>query len=243
MFDFGAADLAETDAQKTFRSHANYLRAFATMISDRPSQLIALRRTAARVAAFPVPKSSPIHQAELRGCLNRAWGTEMLLATGHRIASEDELLRLINSWGVVQAYYAASSATQALIVAEGRSRPTSHQQTQRQALDLWVTRSGNVKPWSFAMGSPAAPSTERDGSINGPGRTVVDVHPWSACTVDSCWDLAAVALRSTRKDALEHSLRKRRKTKRVEQRKAWATEEADRVSRGLKPRGSVRGFV
>ena len=179
---FDANDLVETDAQKTFRSHANYLHAFATMISSRPLEPVvdALNRTATKIAtAVPLPTSAPVDEAQLRGCLTRAWGTELLLATGRQVATEDELLRLINSWGVVQAYYAAYSGTQALIVAEGQARPTSHQVTQRKAVGLWVTRSFAVEPWSFAMGSPAASSTQPDGSINGPARAIAEIHPWT----------------------------------------------------------------
>jgi hypothetical protein len=233
-------DLVESPARKTFRTHANYLHAFATIVrGGMPvTPAAALIRTAERMDRL-LPRKPPlreVHEGELRGCLTRAWGTELLLATGRRVASEDELLRLTNSWGVVQAYYAAYSATQALIVAEGRARPTAHTSTQKQAVDLWVTRAFAVAPWSFAMGSCAERNTGDDGSVNGPGRPIRAAHPWSNCDPESCWDIAALALRSTRDEAVEQALAGRRKEKLSRRRKAWEEAERGRIAKGRRPR-------
>jgi hypothetical protein len=130
--------------QKSFLTHAQYLRAFSQLAgfsywpNKDPAALEALTQRVA--AAFPVPKSLPAVDAnELRKCLNRAWGTELLLGLGSRF-EEDELIRLSNSWGSVQTYYVGYAATQALIVAEGRARPTDHPKAQSQVRALWVDR-------------------------------------------------------------------------------------------------------
>jgi hypothetical protein len=154
-----------------------------------------------------------------------------------RVATEDELLRLANSWGAVQAYYAAYGAAQALIVAEGRRRPVSHPATQKEFVELWVRRPANLPPWSLAAGAPENPQADADGVINGPGRKVdVRVHPWTGCSSVSCWDIAANALRSTREDATDDQLRRERERKLKERKKEWHTQEDIRLKAGGKPR-------
>ncbi len=239
VFDLDADDLVDTDARRSFRSHANYLHAFAMVIRGGMfvTSTVALSRVTRAVADFPAPNGSRRHDQEtLHGCLVRAWGAELLLATGRRIATDDELLRLINSWGVVQAYYVAYSATQALIVAEGRARPPAHPTTQRQAVDLWVTRRGAVAPWSFAVASPTHRLAGADGAINGPGRPIREVHPWTGCDPQSCWDIAALALRTTRDHAVDEALANERDRKLSARRRAWRDEEEARHAAGRQPR-------
>lgn len=197
VFEFDGRDLVDSEATKSFRSHANYLHAFALIV--RGGFLVtsaeALERVAGEVAATTWAR--PGERADepvLRGCLTRAWSTELLLALGAAVAGEDELLRLTNSWAVVQAYYAAYGATQALLVAEGKPRPQTHPKTQAQAVDLWVTRATELAPWSLAMATPGRRPAGDDGAINGPGRSLRDVHPWSGCDPQSCWDIAGKAL-------------------------------------------------
>ena len=243
MWDFDRADLEDTEATAVFRTHANYLRAFAMLIGggfagDIPATLT----NAAERLSDVLPRSSAnaFDEAVLSGCLSRAWGTELLLAMGRRVAGEDEMLRLTNSWGVVQAYYAAYSVAQALIVAEGRPRPEQHGATQRQAVDLWVTRGYAVAPWSFAMASPTDTRAAADGSIHGPGRPLQEVHNWSGCDRTTCWDLAANALRSTRQDAVLRALINARERKLTERRRSWRRGEAARIQAGKRLRKEPR---
>jgi hypothetical protein len=152
------------------------------------------------------------------------------------VHNEDELLRLANSWGAVQAYYAAYGAVQALIVAEGNARPVSHPATQTQAGNLWVHRGAVVVPWSFAVGSERDPGAAAHGCTNGPGRAIdATLHPWSACTTTTCWDLAAIALRSTRQDAIDLRLKQKRQDKLARRKKEWRSAQDLRVASG-KPR-------
>lgn len=228
-------------AVETFRTHANYLRAFATLAGFEtmlgPSAR--LERLAKRAAKFPVPNVTHGPLDQVFACLRRAWGTELLLNVGRRLVhNEDELLRLANSWGAVQAYYAAYGAVQALIVAEGHARPVSHPATQTQAGDLWVHRGAVLVPWSFAVGSEHDPGADVHGCTNGPGRPIdANLHPWSACTTATCWDLAAIALRSTRQDAIELRLKQRRKDKLARRKKEWQGAQETRIAAG-KPRAA-----
>jgi hypothetical protein len=223
-------------AVETFRTHANYMRAFATIagfeLAINPVPRLA--HLARQAAAFPVPVGVSGDPSQVFECLRRAWGTELLLNVGRRlIGNEDELLRLANSWGAVQAYYAAYGAVQALIVAEGRNRPTKHPATRTQAVDLWVHRSAILAPWSFAVGSPDDPRADAHGCAGGPGRTIdVTIHPWTACTSTTCWDLAAVALRSTRQDTMDERLKSLRREKLALRKKSWRSTQDQRVASG-----------
>lgn len=236
--------IQQEELEASFRTHANYLRAFshlfgfpATPLRDRADQVFEkiARDTA---AAFPKPKGTggTPDLTTVGECLNRAWGTELLLGVSRRIASEEELCRLANSWGAVQTYYVAYAATQALIVATGRERPTTHPRTQDQTIDLWVTRSGSVAPMSFAATSFESTRPHVGGFLNGPGRDIADISPWSSCSSDTCWDIAAKALRSTRDRAVTTKLDKERATKASARKKAWQAEEDQRVAAGKKPR-------
>lgn len=230
---------AADDLQQSFRTHANYLRAFARLAGFDywPAQDgKTLEQLAQRVAtAFPKPASPPpADRDEMAKCLNRAWGTELLLNLGARF-EEDELVRLSNSWGSVQTYYVGYAATQALIVAEGRARPTTHPKTQDQVGTLWVTRQSSVAPFSFAAkaGSRISPTAY----ANGPGRPIdMAVHPWKACDADNCWDIAATALRTTREDAVKKRYLDLRTKKARDVKKAWEDDEQTRLGQGKKAR-------
>lgn len=86
------------------------------------------------------------------------------------------------------------------------------------------------------MGSAAARSTGPDGAINGPRRPIREVHPWSACDPETCWDVAALALRSTRDEALQKALTQRRREKLVKRRKDWERDRAARLTVGRNPK-------
>jgi hypothetical protein len=225
---------------ETFRSHSNWIRALATLAgfgATMTTQGQALARLATRAASFPVPEGVRGQASDVFPCLHRAWGTELLLTVSKRFATEEELLRLANSWGAVQAYYAAYGATQALIVAEGRPRPASHPATQKQYVDMWVRRTASLPPWSFAAGPSDDLHADADGYINGPGRRIdPTAHSWSTCSVATCWDIAALALRSTRQRVVAERLHQKRKDKLRQRQKEWRTEEVDRIKSGKRPR-------
>ena len=196
-------------------------------------------------AAYPATSArADVDVAGVCDCLNRAWGTELILNFTRRIASEDELVRLTNSWGAVQAYYVAYGATQALLMAEGKPRPRSHPATQKMAIDLWVTRTNAVAPWSFAIASPMHREASADGALNGRGRPLdTEIRNWSGCTRQTCWDLAAIALRSTRKEAVDEKLAQARKEKVARRRREWRDQEAQRLAAHQRPRTNRRGLA
>lgn len=176
------------------------------------------------------------HQT-LAACLNRAWGTEAILAMSMRFNGDDGFMRIANSWGCVQTYYVGYSATQALVVANGQPRPASHPKTQDQAIALWVNRQNGVVPFSFAAVKGSVLSRDPKAYLHGPARDIdVGIHSWSGCTTLNCWDIAALALRTTREAAVENALRDARLRKIKEKRKAWNTTEQARLAKGKPPR-------
>ncbi len=229
-----------TGEVETFRSHSNWIRALATLAGFGATVTThgrALTRLATRAASFPIPEGPRGQACDVLPCLHRAWGTELLLTVSKRFATEEELLRLANSWGAIQAYYAAYGAAQALIVAEGRSRPASHPTTQKQYVDMWVHRTASLPPWSFAAASPSDPHADPDGYINGPNRPIdPTAHSWSTCSIVSCWDIAAIALRSTRQGVTDEHLARRRNEKIRQRQREWRAEEAARITSGKQPR-------
>ena len=216
------------------------MRAFATLCTapyERTPRFYTpldkgLERLASVAAVAPTmtppPKAQPDRE-QTRASLSNAWGTELLLAFGGEVARDDELVRLMNNWAVVQGYYVAYHAAQALIVALGQPRPQSHPKTQSQFADLWSSREVQLAPWSFAACA--------DGWTNAP-REIEDVNPWSGCDSRSCWDLAAKAMQTTRKEKLRESEHRARERKKKAARSAWEAEEAERLAKGRRPRKS-----
>jgi hypothetical protein len=188
--------------------------------------LTAIAPVAAGVTLEPHPGETPdLDQA--RASLANAWGTELLLAFGGEVASEDELMRLMNNWAVVQAYYASYHAIQAVVVGRGKPRPETHPKTQAQFADHWANRTIQLPPWSLAAAS--------GGWRNAP-REIDDVHPWSGCDTHSCLDLAAKAERTTRDDKVREGESNARDRKRAEAKRVWKLQEAERLERGKRPR-------
>jgi hypothetical protein len=232
-----------SDPAEAFRSHANYIRAFAMLCSvpyaDQPGLHAPLDQVLARLA--PVAAAAPSlilppgvepDRDQARASLINAWGTELLLAFGGEVAREDELVRLMNNWAVVQAYYAAYHAIQALIVTRGNPRPESHPKTQNQFADMWTSRTLQLPPWSLAACDEGwtNPSREIDG----------DIHPWSGCDTHNCWDLAAKVMRTTRDEKVRDAESKARDRKQKEQRKVWMAEEQTRLAAGKRARKEPR---
>lgn len=226
------------EAQGSFQTHASYLRAFSTLAGfTYPGSGTAMRAALGRrVAGSATLIGLQLRQADLpqvRRSLASAWGAEMLLALPSKYASEDALRRLANNWGAAQLYYVIYHATQALFVAAGNARPESHPVTRRVFENFWCERDVQLAPWSFAAGS--------GGYRNGPGRQVDErLHPWTRCTDETCWDLAAKALRTTREDDLPGAVRARRQRKRGAAVAAWRAAEEARRGQGRRVRAEPR---
>jgi hypothetical protein len=195
-----------------FRTHANYLRAFAMLCVEpyavqgsmgpwgAASLAGSLSQLAPLVAASPSMTrtlNAPPDLIQAQASLTNAWGTELLLAFGHHMSPEEDLVRLMNNWAVVQAYYVGYHATQALVVSRGQPRPDSHPKTQAQFATLWADRTVSLPPWSLG-------SASRGGWKNAPAFGIQDdLNSWSTCDSETCWHLAAKALRTTRSSVLK----------------------------------------
>jgi hypothetical protein len=193
-----------------------------TTLGDLAPNIVAAPSMSAPATAKP-----DITQAQ--GSLTHAWGTELLLAFGRTIASDEPLIRLMNNWAVVQTYYTAYHAVQALIVARGHPRPHSHPKTQAQFATLWADRTLELPPWSLA----ACDGGWRNEPPNGIDDTL---SSWSSCDPRSCWNLAAKALRTTRDEKVVESLRAARDRARAANKRIWIEEEQRRVAAARKRR-------
>jgi hypothetical protein len=159
-----------------------------------------------------------------------AWRTELLLDLTAYALDDDELSRVANTWAVVQVYYVLYHSTQALGLAKGFARTPSHPKTQKLFKSFWADRRIQLPPWTL--------SWSHTGCANVPaGRYANDsIHAWAACDRDSCWSLAAKALRTTRKHSLADAHTSRRHLLQREKRAAWADQEAERVKAGKRAR-------
>ncbi|WP_160110832.1 hypothetical protein [Mycolicibacterium houstonense] len=156
------------DLTASFRSHENYLCAFTSLAGFPyfPGKGHQILEKLAKDVIGKFPKANGPRQYdadELSACLNRAWGTELLLAMSMRFIGEDEMMRISNSWGCVQLYYVGYSSVQALVVASGQPRPASHPKTQDQAIALWANRQSGVAPFSFAAKAGAVSQPRSEG--------------------------------------------------------------------------------
>jgi hypothetical protein len=223
------------DSEGTFRTHAQYVRAFAhiagfTKPTERPHyRLSVVREKTESAPSIRLKRRSDADVEQVRLSLSNAWGTELLLALSGEFAVEEELVRVSNSWGVVQAYYALYHATQALMVSLGDPRSTTHPKTQRSYASFWTEREMVLPPWT--MGA------SHDGYRNIPDEVTIDetFHPWSKCDKDSRWQIAAKALRTTRDEAIDEALQEARHVKAKKRVKTWKEEEATRAAAGLPP--------
>lgn len=219
----------------SFSTHSNYLHAAATIAGFDaliPNELQILTNLAQICQASAVYQGLAQHQAnlvELRRSLNNAWASELVLAIPGRLTSADSVIRLANNWGVVQLYYVLYHATQAFHIATGNPKPTGHPTTQRIFTSTWG-RPGTLSPWNLTFGMT--------GYGQFPANWQVDpnVGPFSACTPTSCWDLFAMALRTTRRDSLDNAYKAKREEKTRQKRKAWEAIEQGRLAHGKKAR-------
>lgn len=216
------------DAARSFQTHANYLRAFSRLV---PADLAGgglepLRAQFKQSAPAGGQCSDP--NAVLNS-LRMAWRTELLLDFTSAAFDEDEFIRLANTWSVVQVYYVFYHATQALAQAKGHPRTPNHTQTQNTFSTLWSARPLDLPPWSLSHDGV----TVRNFPKHVP---LAPVHAWTVCDNTTRWQLAALALRTTRKDTRDKAIAARRIALQKERRKQWDNEEAARLAAGKRPR-------
>jgi hypothetical protein len=226
--------------QKSFLTHANYLRAFSMLCRApyTPEKLLGvpswerdLPALAAHIRGLGEldPQSLPAPIAEqVQASLRNAWGTELLLALGGTLGADDELVRLMNNWAVVQAYYCCYHGTQALLAARGAKRLENHRKTQNEFASLWVTRNLHCPPWSFGAGAR--------GWCNPPDSQSIDdkINSLTHPNRFNCWSLAGKALRTTREERGNERVKEERVKKRSRRKQAWEKEQRQRESEGRK---------
>jgi hypothetical protein len=215
---------------EAFKAHSNYIRAFAYLVAPRV-RLYPATMEAVAVAAKALgttPAAEPNVSGALKS-LSIAWRTELWLDLTTDALPSDYHAKLANTWAVIQVYYVFYHCTQALVQAKGHPRPQSHPKTQKMFYDYWGQRPLVLAPWTFAF--------DAGGPHNVPSGVAIDnsIHVWNACNEDTCWSLAALALRTTRQDAVEEALRKRRKDAQSERKREWNTAEGKRIEQGLRP--------
>lgn len=218
-----------------FRTHNHYVEAFCwlagkTLLRSNTTALVAVEQKA-QGAGLRDKAPGSIDYDQVHKSLRNAWSTEILLALpGEWAKDEDEFIRLSNTWGVVQSYYVGYHVTQALIVAKGRPRPTTHPKTQQQYVSLWADRPLDCPPWTLG----ACHESWR----NKPSGVTIDpaVHPWTSCSDANCWSIAGKALRTTRDEGVRKAIDDERESGLRRRKKAWQTEEEDRLASGGKPR-------
>ncbi|MFE2611607.1 hypothetical protein ACFXDI_52020 [Streptomyces mirabilis] len=231
----------DSEQTRSFRTHASYIRAFRELalgeeLSDPAGAIGRLHDTA--VPALYLPPASPriCDREQLFACLRRAWATARLLEHTHELAGDSEIIRLANSWGAVQAYYVLYGCAQAVMVAEGGTRPHAHETTKRRYVDLWTSRTVSLAPWTLAAAAPGTRLADTDGFLGGPGRPLDQkLHPWVSWQGEQAWDIAARALRSTRQQLVEDRLAGKRREMLSAKKKAWRVDRDTRLAAGRTP--------
>jgi len=214
---------------EAFRTHSNYLRAFARLVAPGAGTTDdALAIVAATVASFPAVGRTLAGKHGALNSLSIAWRTELLLDLTASALADDEFVKLANTWAVIQVYYVFYHCTQALAQAKGHPRAPSHPKTQNQFYDFWGARALLISPWTLAFGHSGYRNVPPSVQVQHP------IHPWSTCDDLTCWSLAVMALRTTREDAVLDTLAQKRADGQRERRKAWDAKEAARVQHGLK---------
>lgn len=224
-----------TNQVGSFITHANYLRAFATIAGfDHPAtnRLHVLTDLKQRCQASPMYQGlteRTVDLVQLRRSLNNAWATELVLGIAGRVSPSDAFIRVANNWGAVQLYYVLYHGTQAYQVATGNPRPKSHPATQKISANTW-SRVDSLPPWSLAA--------DRSGYAHFLAGWTPDnaVGTFTPCTATTAWDLAATALRSTRRDAIDQEYKNERDKRTKKRVKDWNAQEAVRLTEGKKPR-------
>lgn len=230
------------EAVLSFRTHSGYVRAIrAIALGDNLQSLEKRLETLAirAKAALPIPTVTGAISDDLRGCLHRAWATELILGMTYRYIDDPDVLRLASAWGAVQSYYALYAATQALHVAGGRPRPTAHNPTQKLFIDQWCTGSLQLPPWTVSHCDPAAVGFDGLGFRGADGNAVIPgaAHQWTyTWQGDDALHVLGSALRSTRAQKVDEALDLARRNKARDAKKEWQREEDERLARGVRPR-------
>ncbi len=219
----------------SFKTHSNYIRAFATLVCSDiqpiPNQIY--HHISDRILQSGCLLSRPrtkVSDTEVLSSLKNAWGTELLIDMGKLYVNEPELCKLSNNWNVVQLYYVLYHVTQAVVLANGFPRPTSHTKTQHHFFDLWASRNKCLEPWTISF--------DAQGARNIPSHINVDdkKHQWTHCSPDNAWSLACKALKTTRNEKLEASRKSAREDKRRERKKLLSQRLANQ---NVKIRGNI----
>jgi hypothetical protein len=97
-------------AVEAFRTHSNYLRAFATLagvtlVGSRQQAYGTLAARVAAAGAIPARQNPAIDIPQLRRSLANAWGTELQISLNETFVRGDELVAVSNNWVVIQTYY------------------------------------------------------------------------------------------------------------------------------------------
>ena len=220
---------------ESFRTHSNYIRAFATLVGAEipyPPGLkyLELAQKIEQSGCLTERPKITIDHQQVLSSLKNAWGTESLINMGSYFVDESELVKISNNWSVVQVYYVLYHSTQAVAVAKGFVRPDSHPKTQRLFYNLWADRNLCLEPWTLAR--------DFEGMRNIPSRITIDddIHNWALCSPVSAWSLACLALKTTRDDHLDKSTGEARKRKGIERRKILRQQEAKRIKLGKSPK-------
>lgn len=215
-----------------FATHANYLRAFASIggFRDMTSADEALRglATEAHRVFASIPKTDKeIAIEQIKRSLTRAWGTELLLNLNGKVITEDELKRLANNWSVVQAYYVFYHATQALAGVKVHQRAESHPTTQRIFASFWtVPDTTSLSPFTLGFGAM--------GPKNAPENVAIKdkINTFSRCSVENHFSLAVQALRTTRRVKLPQLINDARKQNKATAVKDWEAKSRERELSG-----------
>jgi hypothetical protein len=220
---------------ESFKTHSNYIRAFASLVGAHGSRIPARMYTelATRIVdsgCLPSHSRRELDMHQIYSSMRNAWGTELLINMSSHFISEDELVRVSNNWSAVQAYYVLYHCTQAVAVAKGYARPPSHPKTQRIFCSLWAERRICLEPWTIACSC--------SGPVNVPGEIGLDeaIHVWTQCSPISAWSIAYKALRTTRDERIEDALGKAREGKRAARVKLQKMEQEERIRRGKRLR-------
>ena len=235
-------EAGETEHNRSFRTHAGYLRSFRILavgrFRSRESLLYDLVDRAMKAYDGHIRSTRvSVDEATVRGCLHRAWGTETILCTTAELSPHADLTRLALAWGAVQTYYACYGVSQACLVAEGKPRSEQHNTTQNQVVSLWSERAFSLAPWSLAAVEPGTRNACTSGFLNGPGRPLdMSLHGWASLGPGQEWDRAGKALRTTREDRVVDAIQRARENKQKERTKAWKAEEASRLASAKRPR-------
>ena len=211
------------DLTARFRTHAHYIEAFAVLagiptIGSARGSLEDLKERANN-SGIVSDKGTTSDLEEVSRRLRHAWGTELLLAMSSQWDVDDEFVRLSNTWGVVQAYYATYHITQALIVARGDTRPTTHPKTQGHFTALWVKRKILLPPWTFGFGHGGVSNVDPTITVD------PNIHGWSRCDGSNAWSIAAKALRTSRAEKIVEAAKAKRFEMQRANKKSWQIEE------------------